>query len=352
MESLYPFPYSQAPQLDARIKKPRPPIHPSLAEIIDSFPLPETLELNFMRGIGQEDSENEFVYNADTVLRRNPGLKHAEYHIPRQDGTNVILSVFAPKAPDSASATLPLIFYMHGGGMVSGDRFGAVPEVMELLPGNDVVFATVEYALAPETKAPGASEDCYNALIWAARHVHEVGFDPAKIIIIGSSGGGALAAVISMMCRDKEELGAPLGGLMLLSPMLDDRCLSLSDTQFEFGSPWSTVANRQAWQHILGDRQGTEQVTAYEAPSRSTDQSPLPSTYIDVGECEIFRDAAVAFASEMWRGGSTCELHVWPGAFHLFDGMDNLEIPLIHDAVEAKRAWLRRALGSFHVKQV
>ncbi|EFX05935.1 esterase/lipase [Grosmannia clavigera kw1407] len=74
------------------------------------------------------------------------------------------------------------------------------------------------------------------------------------------------------------------------------------------------------------------------APYRAESLAGLPPAYIDVGECDVFRDPVVAYATNMWRCGSTCELHVWPGAFHLFDGMDNPDVPLIHAAIKTKKA--------------
>ncbi|KAG9254548.1 esterase/lipase [Emericellopsis atlantica] len=99
------------------------------------------------------------------------------------------------------------------------------------------------------------------------------------------------------------------------------------------------------WDHVLGQDRGTDKVSSYQAPSREQDLSDMPPTYVDVGECEAFRDPAVLFAMNMWRCGSTCELHVWPGAFHMFDGMENPEVPLIQSAILAKKSWLARMMG-------
>ena len=68
------------------------------------------------------------------------------------------------------------------------------------------------------------------------------------------------------------------------------------------------------------------------------------SAYIDAGECEVFRDVAVAYATSMWRCGSTAELHIWPGAFHGFDMMDDPGIPLINIANRTKANWFKRVL--------
>jgi acetyl esterase/lipase len=337
-----PIPYSQAAQLDSRIKIPRPIIDPALAPIIDSFPLPEELDINFLRGLAAGGGNEAFVCNADTILKAKPHLKHAEHSISAPDGNTVILSVFAPKEPTSAA--LAALYHLHGGGMVSGDRFGGVAELMDLLEGIECVVVSVEYRLAPETRAPGPAKDCHAGLVWISENAASLGVDPAEIVVLGMSGGAALAAATCLMARDSNSPAIRIKAQMLLSPMLDDRCDSVSDHQFEYGSSWCGVTNRMAWEHVLGDDRGTDNVTPYQSASRATDLSNLPPTYIDAAECEVFRDPAVTYAMNMWRCGSTCELHVWPGAFHLFDGMDNPDVPLIRAAIVAKCTWLKRIM--------
>jgi acetyl esterase/lipase len=340
--SPYSFPYSRAAQLDSRIKIPRPAIDPTLVPIIDSCLLPEVVDLDFMRGTSSGGDDTRFVYDANTIMKGAPHLKHTQRSILGPDGNSIILSVFAPKEP--ASAALPALYHIHGGGMVSGDRFTAVTELLDLLKGIECVVVSVEYRLAPETRAPGPAQDCYAGLVWASDNAASLGIDPASIVVLGVSGGAALAAATCLMARDRKSPATPIKGQMLLSPMLDDRCDSLSDQQFEYGSPWCGISNRMAWAHVLGEDRGTDKVTPYQAPSRADDLSNLPHAYIDVAECEVFRDPAVLYAIKMWRCGSTCELHVWPGAFHLFDGMDNPQVPLIHAAFVSKQGWLQRSM--------
>ncbi|KAH6867178.1 Alpha/Beta hydrolase protein [Thelonectria olida] len=343
--STYPFPYSQAAKLDSRIKIPRPIYDPVLAPILDSASFPEEFDLDFMRGVAKGDqhcSHGTFIYNADTILKEKPHLIHTEHFIPGPDNNTVILSVFTPKEP--AKTARPALYHIHGGGMVSGDRFTAVTPVMDLLQDIDCVLVSVEHRLAPETRAPGPAEDCYAGLVWVSENASSLGIDPAAIVVFGVSGGGALAAATCLMARDRRSPATPIKAQMLYSPLLDDRCESLSDQQFEHGNPSGTPWIRSIWELILGDARGSEQITPYQAPSRATDLSNLPPTYIDAGECEPFRDPVVAFATKMWRSGSTCELHIWPGAWHGFDMLDDPDFPLIQIANKAKSNWFRRAM--------
>ncbi|KAF2690732.1 lipase [Lentithecium fluviatile CBS 122367] len=337
----YPHSYSQAAKLDSRITVPRPVIDPVLAPIVDAFPLPEELDVGFLRGLSAGGGDDAFVTNADTVLKANPHLTHKEHSIVGPDGNTVMVSVFAPRVVTSA---LPALYHIHGGGMISGDRFSAIPPLLDLLEGVACIVVSVEYRLAPETRAPGPAEDCYAGLIWTSANASSLGIDPAEIVVCAVSGGAPLAAAACLMARDRKLPTVPIRAQMLLSPMLDDRCESVSDKQFEYGVPWNGVTNRGAWNHVLGDDRGTDKVTMYQSPSRATDLSNLPQAYIDAAECEVFRDPAVMYAMNMWRCASTCELHVWPGAVHLFDAVDNPNIPLVGAAISAKRNWLKRMM--------
>ncbi len=52
----------------------------------------------------------------------------------------------------------------------------------------------------------------------------------------------------------------------------------------------------------------------------------------------------MAYANAIWQAGGQAELHVWPGAFHGFDGFAP-RAALSRDARQARTAWLRRLLA-------
>ncbi|KAL6248285.1 hypothetical protein RBB50_004540 [Rhinocladiella similis] len=349
--AVYPFPYSQAARLDSRINIPRPIYDPVLVPMLDSALMPEEFDVDFMRRVAsgnQDCSHGSMIFNATTILQDKPYLTHEEHTVIGPDNNKIILSVFKPKG--AAVGRRPALYHIHGGGMVSGDRFTALTPVIDLLEGIDCVIVSVEHRLAPETRAPGPAEDCYAGLVWVSEHAATLGIDPAAIVVFGVSSGGALAAATCLMARDRKFPATPIKAQMLYSPLLDDRLHRSSDQQFEYGNPASTAWIRRVWQHTLGEAYGSETVTPYQAPGRATDLSNLPPAYIDVGECEVFRDSSIAYAATMWKCGSTCELHIWPGAFHGFDVLDDPNVPLIHIANQTKRTWFKRAMKQTFVE--
>jgi acetyl esterase/lipase len=251
------------------------------------------------------------------------------------------VSVYTPEV-QRTDGPAPAIFWIHGGGMVTGDR-RAVAEALVAAGPVGATVVSIEYRLAPEHPSPAPQDDCITGLRWTFEQAGALGVDPGRIVLGGSSAGGGLAAATAL--RMAADDGPTLRGLMLCAPMLDDRMSSVSSRQFDDDVPWSRDNNRFGWRSLLGDRQGTADVTPFEAPGRALDLAGLPPTFVEVGSADLFRDEDVDFVSSIWRCGGEAELHVWPGGFHGFDALVP-DAPLSIDAVHARRSWLRRILGS------
>ena len=204
----------------------------------------------------------------------------------------------------------------------------------------DVVVVSVEYRL-PDHPDPAPVEDCFAGLQWVSEHATELGISSKKIVISGLSAGGGLAAGTALMARDRE--GPNLLGQCLIYPMLDDRMSTVSSHQYMDEGIYDGNSNITAWDCLLPGRRGTEDVSIYAAPSRATDLSSLPPTWIDVGAAEVFRDESVAYATKLWEFSIQTELHVWPGTWHAFDiYAPDTEISAL--CLETRMAWMKRTL--------
>ncbi|MEV5983275.1 alpha/beta hydrolase [Streptomyces sp. NPDC052114] len=275
-------------------------------------------------------------------LRADGRFEVAELRVPGPpDGLDVTLVSARPSG--LAGRPLPLLYYLHGGAMIMGNAWSVLPRILRewALP-LELAVLSVEYRLAPTTTYPGPLEDCYAGLAWAIGHADELGIDADRVIIGGKSAGGGLAAALAMLARDR---GGPRAlGQLLLCPMLDDRDETFSSHQMSGLGVWDRTSNATAWKALLGDRRGADDLPPYAAPARATDLSGLPPAYVDVGSAEMFRDEAVAYANGIWQAGGQAELHVWPGAFHGFDGMAP-RAALTRDARDTRTRWLRRLLA-------
>ncbi|MDQ0753168.1 acetyl esterase/lipase [Streptomyces africanus] len=280
---------------------------------------------------------------ADMDLTMGGTFEVEDRQVPGPQGEpDISLLICRPTAPASAGAR-PVIYHVHGGGMVIGNNRVGVDVPLAWAQALDAVVVSVEYRLAPEHPHPAPIEDVYAGLLWTADHAAEFGADPERIVIAGASAGGGLCAALALLTRDRK--GPQPIGQVLLCPMLDDRNDTPSTYQMAGLGVWDRTANETGWTALLGSRRGGPDVPAYAAPARAEDLTGLPPAFLDVGSAETFRDEVVAYASRIWQAGGVAELHVWPGGFHGFDGFAP-QAALSQSARAAHVNWLRRLLSA------
>jgi acetyl esterase/lipase len=254
--------------------------------------------------------------------------------IPGSDGAPQIpVRIYRPHGDD----VRPLFFFFHGGAFVLGglDPFDSMCAGYAV--NADLVVVAVEYRLAPEDPFPAGVDDCYAALEWAATQADELGINPAAIAVGGSSAGGAMAAAVSLMARDRG--GPRVAFQLLLNPVLDDRLDTASARTFSDTPLWHNGHMAVMWDLYLGpDRRA---VSPYAAPARATDLSGLPPAYVQTSEFDPLRDEGIAYAARMLEAGVTVELHNFPGTFHAFDAFPTTISRL---ALTEQYTALRRAL--------
>lgn len=263
--------------------------------------------------------------------------------VPGPEGApEISLLICRPTTPAPAGIGRPVIYHVHGGGMVLGNNRVGIDSPLAWAKELDAVVVSVEYRLAPEHPHPAPVEDVYAGFVWTSEHAEEISGDPERIVIAGASAGGGLSAGLALLARDRK--GPRAVGQLLMCPMLDDRNDSPSTYQMAGLGVWDRTANETGWTALLGERRGGPDVPAYAAPARAEDLTGLPPAFLDVGSAETFRDEAVGYASRIWQAGGVAELHVWPGGFHGFDGFAP-QAALSQAARAAHLAWLRRLLG-------
>jgi acetyl esterase/lipase len=270
-----------------------------------------------------------------------PPFPVSEAFAPSEHGPDVRLVVMNPLSTQTGRAA---ILHIHGGGMVVGVPDSATVTKCPLALEHDAVVVSVDYRLAPETPFPGPQEDNYAALLWLVGHASELGVDPARIVVMGESAGGGLAASLAQMTRDRG--GPALAGQVLIYPMLDWRtggpeCQHNNRHTGEW--IWTRDKNRFGWEALRGDYSPTDHRKGWFSPALAEDLTRLPPAYIATGALDLFLDEDLAYARRLIDAGVPCELHVYPGAIHGFEMVPETTLAA-QAAVDLKRG-LGRLLG-------
>ena len=299
--------------MDTAKRYATPPFDPELEDLlVTTSPIPPTMDIEQM--VKGRIATPVAVVDAMLAAR---DLVREDRTVPGADG-----------APDLTVAVIrkrthvpggPGIYFVHGGGMVGGDRFTTIDRALEWAEVFDAVVVSPEYRLAPEHPDPAPLADCVAGLAWTASEAIALGFDPARLLVAGGSSGGGLAAGATLLARDRG--GPALAGQILIGPMLDDRNDTISSHQVDGIGVWTGPATRPAGRPCSAIGAGPTTCRSTPRPvARPTCRACRHVYRLRIGR-GLPRDKIVAYATRIWVAGGTAELHVWPGAHHGFDGI-------------------------------
>ncbi len=228
-------------------------------------------------------------------------------------GPAIPVRIYTP----AGAGPFPILVWFHGGGWVVGDLDMADPTARHLSVGAGCVVVSVDYRLAPETKFPGAADDCYAATQWAARHAAQINGDSDRIAVGGDSAGGNLAAVVSLMARDRG--GPALVFQLLVYPVTHCNYTTSSYQSYADGYLLSRDSMQWYWDHYL--HMPADASNPYAAPLVTQDLGGLPPALVITAECDPLCDEGAAYARRLQAAGVLTTYSCYDGMIHGFFGM-------------------------------
>lgn len=105
-----------------------------------------------------------------------------------------VLDVHAPPGAKG----LPVVFWIHGGGWQTGDKT-MVALKPKAFTDAGFLFVSINHRLLPTVEMGAITRDVASALGWVHKNIAAHGGDPTRLLVMGHSSGGQLAA---LMCTD------------------------------------------------------------------------------------------------------------------------------------------------------
>jgi acetyl esterase len=208
----------------------------------------------------------------------------------------------------------PVLLWFHGGGWVLGDLETHDHVCRELAHRTGWLVLSVGYRLAPEHPFPAALDDAYAATRWAATHAGTVGGDPDRLLTVGASAGGNLAAAVALRARDEGE--PSLSGQVLVYPAVDPSGGTDSHREFADGPLLTREGVAWYWEQYLGHP--IDGRHPYAAPARARSLGGVAPAVVLTCGFDPLRDEGRAYADRLEGEGVPVERLHYDDVMHGF----------------------------------
>jgi acetyl esterase len=242
--------------------------------------------------------------------------------------------------PQPANGLLPVVFHLHGGGWILGDRYTHDRMTRELAVGAQAAVVFVDYDRSPEVRYPIAIEQAYSSMLYTVEHAQSLRVDASRMAIVGDSAGGNMAAALTLMAKARR--GPRLTLQVLFYPVTDANFETDSYNKFSRG-PWLTKEAMQwFWDAYLPDQSARQQPLA--TPLKIEQMRRLPEAFVAVDENDVLRDEGEAYARKLMQAGVRVTSVRYNGTIHDFVMLNAIsETPAARSAIAHASAAFRAA---------
>ena len=231
---------------------------------------------------------------------------------------NMVLSewIIPENAPEEK-----LIFYVHGGGYVSGSCNDHRSIVSKIAVKTGVKTLLYEYGLAPENPFPAALNDSVNVY----QEVINKGFKPENILMMGESAGGGLCLAVLLALRD-QKIPLPKAAVAI-QPWTD---LSCSGSSYTTKNKLS-LAPLNSWNVFSRYYVAGNEVTNPYISPLFGELNGLPPLFISAGTDDELFDDACLFSERAKQAGVDVTFQKGEGMIHCYP----LLSPMFPEATKA-----------------
>ncbi len=205
-----------------------------------------------------------------------------------------------------AERTDAAIYFVHGGGFTVGGGIAAAYSAIPIAAASGLRTFSVDYRMPPDHPFPHGLNDAlegYQELLKS--------YPPERIMVVGVSAGGGLAASLLLKARDK---GLPLpAGCVLHTPEVD---LTESGDTFETNDTLDIVLHHRLSDSIALYADGHDLKDPYLSPVEGDYEPGFAPTLLFSGTRDLFLSNTVRMHRTLRRAGIRADLHVFEAMPH------------------------------------
>lgn len=239
--------------------------------------------------------------------------------------------------PEGRMPSSPAILDLHGGAFGYKAAEYQLTYACKYAKETGCIVFFPDYHLLPDYPHPAAYEDAMAVYREISAERNRWGVRPDRILVVGDSAGGALAAGV---CNHAEKEGLPAPCFqMLIYPVLDCRMETESMRNFPDTPVWNAKNNRKMWELYLKDVPLEQWMEA--SPMQNELPMRLPATYIETTEFDCLHDEAIAYARRIRPLAKSVTVEQTIGTMHGYDMVT--DSPMVREQVQVRIDALKRA---------
>jgi acetyl esterase/lipase len=215
-----------------------------------------------------------------------------------EEGRKIDLTVVRPAGEKKV---VPAFMFFHGGGWVLGDFPTHERLVRDLVADSGAAAVFVNYSRSPEAQYPVAINQAYAATKWVSEFGREIGVDGRRLAVVGNSVGGNMAAVVSLMAKDKG--GPEIRLQVLMWPVTDASFETKSYGDYADGRFLTRSMMKWFWDCYAPDP--SQRAEIYASPLRAVtgELRGLPPALVQTAGNDVLRDEGEEYARKLDAAG-------------------------------------------------
>ena len=344
---------TQNPRTDPRLPNPAnmqedPRIDPRIKSMFADFKtLPHSEEVQYetredlvrARNATRHDPMEQLGLNAPRpsgevrALWSKEGLEITDTDITSQPDNNAIKMRLTRSS--SNEGALPLVYYIHGGGMASGSiddpMYKCIDRMLARHFGVAVMMVDFRNSTTPSSTPdlspfPGGLNDCYSGLCWVHDHADDLGIDRAQVCVAGESGGGNLTIAVALKAlREGSQAELLPKGFFSMCPYIAGSWPQEVTHEGALGDSHLDSVNNGLFLSMGGgngalaygqDAYDRKDILAWPGFATRDDLRGLCRCVISVNECDPLRDEGIAFYRTAISAGVDAQCRQVMGTVH------------------------------------